>query len=250
MAKKFDPKARAKRQKIIAAVLGVAFLGVLAYQVPYVLSSTSSKPPADASSQSATPTPTPAPVAATPAAGTPAPVSATPSSDGLGDSDPSVLPSEGQLVSFGRFESKDPFAQQLGDCDSDTTSGAASACPTTGPAPEPSSPPSSEPKPSPQPAPAPARATAAVISVNGANETVAVDSTFPQEDPVFKLVSISGTTAKITVDGGSLSSGAATVTLTKGKPVTLVNTADGTRYVVVLVSTTTAAVSTDSSESE
>lgn len=30
MPKKFDPKAKARRQKIIAAVLGVVLLGVLA----------------------------------------------------------------------------------------------------------------------------------------------------------------------------------------------------------------------------
>ena len=34
MAKKFDAKAKAKRQKIIVAVLGVLLLGVLAYEVP------------------------------------------------------------------------------------------------------------------------------------------------------------------------------------------------------------------------
>ena len=32
--KKFDPKAKAKRQKMIAAVGGVLLLGLLAFQVP------------------------------------------------------------------------------------------------------------------------------------------------------------------------------------------------------------------------
>ncbi len=57
-------------------------------------------------------------------------------------------------------------------------------------------------------------------------------------DPVFQLVSLTKTTAKVGIAGGSLSTGDATVTLTKGKKVTLMNTADGTRYELVLVSVT------------
>src|SRR5437867_4100757 len=50
MAKKIDLKAKAKRQKVIAAVLGVALLGVLAFQVPRTLkmlhgSSAAASPP-------------------------------------------------------------------------------------------------------------------------------------------------------------------------------------------------------------
>ena len=65
---------------------------------------------------------------------------------------------------------------------------------------------------------------------------MSVGSSFPSDDPVFKLVSLTSSTAKVAVAGGSLSSGAPTVTLTKGKKVTLMNTADGTRYDLVLVS--------------
>ena len=53
---------------------------------------------------------------------------------------------------------------------------------------------------------------------------------------IFKLVSLTKNGAKIAIAGGSLDNGAPTVTLTKGKPVTLMNTADGTRYVLRLVS--------------
>ena len=42
--------------------------------------------------------------------------------------------------------------------------------------------------------------------------------------------------AKISIAGGSLENGAPTVTLTKNKALTLMNTADGTRYVLRLVS--------------
>ena len=62
-----------------------------------------------------------------------------------------------------------------------------------------------------------------------------VGKSFPSAAPVFSLVSMSGSSAEIGIAGGSYESGAATVTLTKGKTVTLLNTADGTRYVLRLV---------------
>ena len=61
--------------------------------------------------------------------------------------------------------------------------------------------------------------------------------TFPQSDPIFVLLSVSRTTAKIAISGGSLDSGGATVTLKKGKKVTLENTVDSARYALLLVST-------------
>src|SRR5205085_6875291 len=45
MAKKFDAKAKAKRQKIIAAVLGVVLLAALAYEVPSLLAVMNKKAP-------------------------------------------------------------------------------------------------------------------------------------------------------------------------------------------------------------
>jgi hypothetical protein len=75
-----------------------------------------------------------------------------------------------------------------------------------------------------------------VISVNGASETVTTGSQFPASDPIFTLVSVSSKTAKVAIAGGSLEGGKATVTLRKSKPVTLLNTADGTRYVLRLLS--------------
>jgi hypothetical protein len=78
--------------------------------------------------------------------------------------------------------------------------------------------------------------TTAVISVNGAPESVQVGGTFPTADPYFKLVSLTKKGAKISIAGGTLENGAPTVTLTKTKSLTLMNTADGTRYVLRLVS--------------
>lgn len=219
MAKKFDAKAKAKRQKIILAVLGVVFIGVLAWQIPGVLKIMNSKPPAAA---------TATPPAATPSAAVPGtPVSATPTPSGsLADSDPAAQPAAGQLVSFDRFSSKDPFQQQLTPKTTGPSTAPAAPQPAT---PKPDS--SRSTKPPPPPPPSSAR-----ISVNGSAESVSVGGTFPAADPVFVLVSVAKTTAKIAISGGSLDTGG-TVTLTKGKKLTLENTVDGARYVLVLVST-------------
>jgi hypothetical protein len=220
-AKKFDAKAKAKRQKIILAVLGVVFLAVLAWQVPSVLKMMNKKPAAAA-------TPPPAAVAV-PAVGTPVSAVPTPGA-GLTDSDPAAQAAGGQLVTFDRFSSKDPFQQQalLGSSKSPVAAGAKaeSVSPVK---------PSSSPKAPPPPAaPAP---TTAQIAVNGSSETVSKGGTFPQSDPVFVLVSVSKTTAKVSISGGSLDTGGATITLKKGKPLTLENTVDSARYVLLLVST-------------
>jgi len=58
---------------------------------------------------------------------------------------------------------------------------------------------------------------------------------FPASNPLFQLLSLTAKTAKISVVGGSYASGAATLALTVNKAVTLVNTADGTRYTIELM---------------
>ena len=57
---------------------------------------------------------------------------------------------------------------------------------------------------------------------------------FPAATPMFQLVSLTDTTAKVAVAGGSYATGASTLTLKVNVPVTLVNTADGTRYTIEL----------------
>ena len=228
MAKRVDPKAKAKRQKIIAAVLGVVLVGVLIFQAPTIMSmfgggssSVSSEP---------SPTPPPAPAASSPAAATPAaPASA---SAQLVDSDPAPAAADGQLVTFDRFHSKDPFVPQI----SDTPAGQTPSVPAD-PGAKTDSPEGQALQPPPQPAPAQAPAKTATISVNGVEQRVNVGGTFPEGDPIFRLVSLRGGTAKIGIVGGSYASGSQTITLKRGgKPVTLMNTADGTTYVLRLVS--------------
>jgi hypothetical protein len=71
--------------------------------------------------------------------------------------------------------------------------------------------------------------------------SVAVGNNFPEASstdtsiqPLFHLVSVTAHSAKISIVGGSYASGDATVTLHENKPVTLMNTADGTRYKLIL----------------
>jgi hypothetical protein len=231
MAKRFDPKAKVKKQKIVLAVLGVVLLGVMAYQAPTILglfgggsSEVASEPASSTSPAPATPV-TPAPGAAAPTAA-PAAGSAE-----LVDSDVAPQPTQGQLVTFDRFESKDPFAQQAeGDADgSDTSSPAAPS--ESGLVEE------AEPAPEPAPSAPTAPVRTATISVNGVSSQVAVAGTFPEGDPIFKLVSLTKTSAKVGIVDGTYATGSTAITLKKGgKPVTLMNTADGTTYVLRLVS--------------
>jgi len=242
MAKKIDPKAKAKRQKIYAAIGGVILLGVLAFQVPRTLKML--HPPTDSSSSSSTPAAPSAaattPIAAPSLSGGNVTASATssPGGDGLADPDAVPAPASGQLLSFGLFRTKDPFRQQL-----ETTGTTGPTGVTTGKKPRVPKGPTGTTGPtmvggSTSPTPPPVRVvpTAAVILVNGSPETVQVGGNFPSSDPVFTLVSLTSKTAKVSIAGGSLENGAAAVTLQKKKPVTLLNTADGTRYVLRLLS--------------
>jgi hypothetical protein len=233
MAKKFDPKAKAKRQKIMAIGGAVILLGLLAIQVPRTMKMLNASAPA-AQREAAPPAgTTPADPSVLPTPGTAVP--GTPVSGGGGgsliDSDIPPAPETGQLVSFGRFASKDPFAEQIDDGGS---SGGGSASGGTGSADDGGIVGSdggggggSE----------PAASGSATIAVNGTEEAVSVKGQFPASAPVFVLVSVSRGEAKIAIAGGAFASGAPTITLRLGKAITLVNTADGVRYELKLVKT-------------
>lgn len=251
-----DPKvAKARRQKKIAIGGSLALVLVLAVQVPKTLKmmnpETAAAPPAVS-----TPTPTTdptAPPAAAGGGGTTTPVAVA---TGLPDTGASPAAGQGQLVSFERFASKDPFSQQVSASDGSTdaagettdlgtlpaepggaaggaddraggagttdgtgdtgfTAGAGTGTTTT----------------------ATPVATATTISINGEAEAVAVGADFPAAGPLFTLATLGkdGKSVEIGVAGGKLATGGATVTVTRGKPLTLMNTADGTRYTLVLL---------------
>ena len=245
MAKKIDPQAKAKRQKIIAGALGAVLLAVLAFQLPRTLKMLHQ------SSASASPAATTASTGVTGASGAlpAAAAGSTSTSGGTGDglTDPGVLPApqSGQLLGFSRFRSKDPFTQQIDiKCASD--SGSTGGCTSTGATlpsgggGKPTKPSGSGTKTSTPPSTGSGvtavKPNSAEISVNGATESVAVGANFPASSPTFVLVSLTKSGAKIAIAGGSLDGNKQTVTLKKGVALTLMNTADGTRYVLRLVS--------------
>jgi hypothetical protein len=247
MAKKqLDPlKAKQQKQKKILAVLGVVFLGVAAFMGPKLWKQLHPPPlpprviPANGGNPVAGAPTLAAPTlrgAETPGATT------TDASGSLVAAGPTLQ--DGQLASFSRFASKDPFSQQLSDVQSSPSSS-----PSSG-----SSRGSGNPGLPGLPGNAPTPGTA-VISVNGTLYTVATKTDFPQPSaadpavvPLFHLVSVTAHTATISIAGGSYATGAATVTLKENKPVTLMNTADGSRYTLVLKPLGTA-VSTGSATS-
>jgi hypothetical protein len=238
--KRVDPlKAKAAKQKKIAIVGSVLLLAVLAYQGPKTFKMLQGPPQITPPSATAPATPT-----ATAPAIAGAPAAAASELAAVSDSDLSPEAEQGQLPTFERFSSKDPFAQQA------------------------------LPKPVPVPAPAPEKpaakpqvgagkaagqgssgtpsgfttggstptgsvlATATSIVVNGVAEEVKLDEPFPVAAPTFLLVSIApdGKSVQIGIAGGVYSGGGETLKLGLGKKVTLQNTADGSRYELELLS--------------
>jgi hypothetical protein len=242
-------KAKEKKQKIIAGVGGVLLLGLLAFQVPRVMKQMNHGNGAAAAVPQtvSTPTTTPSLEAPTTLGGEESGSSSSGSSaSGSGSGSAGLITSssgaatEGQLASFSRFESKDPFSQQVQSASSSSgsgsTSGAGSTSTGAGSTGSGSTGSGSTSGGGTSPSP-----MTAVISVNGTLMSVTVGSDFPvasttdpNATPLFHLVSLTPTTAKISIAGGSYTSGASTVTLRVNKPVTLMNTADGSRYKLTL----------------
>jgi hypothetical protein len=240
-------KAKQKRQKIIAAGLGVVFLGVAAFQGPKLWKQL--HPPASQATPSynerTTTTTSGTPSLAAPSLSGNQSPTAPSSSDSLA-STPAPKVADGQLSSFSLFASKDPFAQQLSD-NPDASSSSSSSASSSGGAKGSSSGGGSGgggggggSSPSGGSASAPTPGTA-VISVNGTLYSVAVGNDFPDASstdpsiqPLFHLVSVTAHTARVSIVGGSYANGAPSVTLQVNKPVTLMNTADGTRYKLIL----------------
>jgi hypothetical protein len=238
-------RAKQKRQKIIAGVLGVVFLAVGAFQGPKLWKqlhppasqanvSYNDKPAGSTTDTTGTPS-----LAAPTLGGSEAPTPTSPDPSLASSAPPTVA--DGQLSSFSLFASKDPFAQQLSD-HADTPSstpstggssnGSGSASGSGSSAGGESSSGGSASAPTPG---------TAVISVNGTLYSVAVGNDFPEASatdasiqPLFHLISATAHTAKISIVGGSYANGAPAVTLQENKPVTLMNTADGTRYKLIL----------------
>jgi hypothetical protein len=230
---------RVRRQKIFIAVGSVVLLAVLGFQLPKLLGGKGG----------------PAAVApVTTGAGSAAAVAtpAVPAGQLPGDR-VVVQRDSNQLISFGLFKTKDPFIPQVTTTTANTPPIPPQEPPTSTTTPNepppvvpvgtpaaptpltPSSPTPGTTTPSAPTAP-PAVPTQALIATNGLCELVTVKGAFPVTENIFQLVSIAkdGKSVQVGIVGGSFDSGQPTATLKLGDKLTLVNTADGTRYVIEL----------------
>jgi hypothetical protein len=251
MAKRVDPlKAKEARQKKIAIGGAVLLLALLGFQGPKTLKMLQGPQPV------ATPTPTSTAPATTTPGVTPAPgataagevpVAPAPELSAVADSDLSPEAVQGQLATFERFASKDPFTQQAEPVATapprvsdpkdgtettpvDTKNDGEKAESADGDGPDGGFTTGSTPD-------APELAAATSISVNGVAEDVAAEGSFPKDEPTFVLVKIAknGKSVEIGIAGGEYASGGETITLGLGKKLTLQNTADGSRYELELL---------------
>jgi hypothetical protein len=244
-------KAKAAKQKKIAIGGAVVLVALLAFEVPKTMKMLNQKPAPVSVVAPTTTTPTVTPSdpnsLAAPTLGGAAVVTTTPTAttSDLVDAVP-LSADPGQLQTFQRFASKDPFAVQVtagsssgsSSSGSPKSSGGSSTTTPTTLTPAPSSPSA--------PSSPPAAPTSATISLNGELESVAVNGDFPTQGAtftrvgtLFHLVSLTAKTAKIAIVGGSYADGAPAITLKMGTPLTLQNTADGTKYTLILEPPTT-----------
>ncbi|HXY16598.1 MAG TPA: hypothetical protein VEH79_00300, partial [Gaiellaceae bacterium] len=243
---KRDHRAEKERkQKIILAVGGLLLVGVVALQAPKLLNHFKSAPAAAPATTPGLTTPGSAP-ATTPTdttggttTATPAPAIpvATPTKYSAQVAGVAITPAappvaiQGQLFSFSRFKLKDPFVQQvnLNASSSSPGGGTTTASPGGGPT-------TAAGGTGPQAAAPGGPLTNATLLVNGRPQRLVLHQLFPKGDPMFVLVKLTKDTARIGVAGGAFTKGN-TLVIQLGKPVTLMNTTTGQRYVVKLVYT-------------
>ncbi len=238
------------KQKKLLFILGPIFLLLMVWQGPgYVkmLTGGGAEPTAATSSTptGTAPDPGTAPPPSTAVPDPSAVPAAPPGAGAIPDSDQPLAADTGQLISFGRFLSKDPFEQAVTPPpSSDGTTGSAGGTGSTG---------SGGLSGGGTVVPPPTgtdgsvdgdsdggggfnTASSAAVRVNGTTESVTRNTPFPASDPLFQLVSLTNTTAKIGLVAGSFSNGKKTVTLKLGKVLTLVSEPDGLRYRLKLIS--------------
>jgi hypothetical protein len=227
-------QARDKKMKKVAVGLAVVLAVVLAFEVPKMLKHGGSSSAAPAQAVATTPsTSAAAPTTAaptTPPAGTAAAAVTPVTSSKLPNSDTLPRAGKAQLFAFSHFASKDPFVQQVNPAATSSTSSSSSNSGSSTKYKPPTAAIGTTAAVTHQTGRALAVAGAARISVNGRIQVVRVGTSFPSANPVFRLVSVKGGVARIGIASGSYSSGAQTVSLTAGRTLTLVDTADGIRY--------------------
>jgi hypothetical protein len=231
-----ERKAAERRKLIILAGLAVVLVALLAFQLPKLLKRSSSSPTAAATSVTTT---------AAPAAGAAAPRSLA---------SVSTASSARRLRAIRRLAPRDPFVPLVKES---TTSTSSSAAPTslTGRA----SATVSQPPiritpvtvaPGVRPGVAaptvtkpvhvkPAAPTAAVIWTNGKRQVVGLSQVFTVGDVQFRLAGVTRKAMRVKLVGGLFAGGKSAVTVRKGHPVKLANTATGVEYRLLFTGGTT-----------
>lgn len=232
-------EAKDKRAKKLAIGGAVLLVAVLAFEIPHVMkkSGGSSNSAAPATTTTAAGTSAAPASSATTATGTATAATLPATSTKLPNSDVAPTRLKSQLLAFSEFASKDPFVQQVSAADitSSPSSGSSSGASAGGSGGGGGS--SSFTAPAQQTASRTlAQAGAVTLQVNGKVQTVRVGASFPTSNPLFKLVAVTHGGVRIGIANGSYATGAQTVTLGAGRSLTLVDTADGVRYKVTLVS--------------
>ena len=232
-------EAKDKRAKKLAIGGAVLLVAVLAFEIPHVMkkSGGSSNSAAPATTTTAAGTSAAPASSATTATGTATAATLPATSTKLPNSDVAPTRLKSQLLAFSEFASKDPFVQQVSAADitSSPSSGSSSGASAGGSSGGGGS--SSFTAPAQQTASRTLAQTGAVtLQVNGKVQTVRVGASFPTSNPLFKLVAVTHGGVRIGIANGSYATGAQTVTLGAGRSLTLVDTADGVRYKVTLVS--------------
>jgi hypothetical protein len=225
-------EAKDKRTKKLAAVLAVVLVAVLAFEVPKVMHSggSTAAPPAATTPTDTTATGVPATGVPVTAPGTAAAAVTPAASTKLPNSDVQPARSKSTLLAFTHFSGKDPFVQQVSNATTPAQTASANVPASSGG----SSSSASNGTQTKHVRTLAATGTAR-ISVNGRIQVVRVGATFPSANPLFRLVAVTNGAARIAIANGSYSSGAHTISLSTGRSLTLVDTADGIRYRIRLI---------------
>jgi hypothetical protein len=232
-----SPEARAareRRQKIFVVVGGILLLGLLAIQLPKLLGGSGGSETASAQTTAGGAISS-ASAAASAASSAPAVTGTpTPSATVAAVAARSAVPTSDKLSAFGVFKQKDPFVQQVVTSDATGVGTAPPAGASAGTKTKKESGAAQKFSVGTKPATA---ATVTVLSVNGDRQALEAGSRFPSSDPVFVLVAEHPASKSVVIGvvGGAYSGGSKTTKLVQGKPLTLVNTATGAKYRIVLV---------------
>ena len=203
-------KQKEAKQKKVLFLLVPIFIGLIAWQGPKTFKAVTggnAPPPTTAAPLTTAPTPGSAP--STPGVGAVAPAGQLVDTD----APPSLM--DGQMSNLGVFPGRDPFSggaitPGLGDVSTGGTGTGTTS--TTTP-------------------------TSARVEVNGAAESVSIGDAFPESDPAFKLVSVTASSAMISLaSGGTFTNGNQSEQIKVGETLTVVGD-DGSTFSIKLVST-------------